>query len=131
MTLPDFSDPLWFLVATAVLFAIVIGRYFLVAGLFYSIFYWRSPAKWSRRKISDRGYKEGQFRKEVFWSCVTTFIFAISGAVTVLLWQKGKTKVYLNLHDYPLWWLPVSLVIAMIVHETYYYWLHRWMHQPA
>ncbi|HVF80944.1 MAG TPA: sterol desaturase family protein, partial [Flavisolibacter sp.] len=28
------------------------------------------------------------------------------------------------------WWLPVSLTIALLVHETYYYWLHRWMHHP-
>ena len=48
-----------------------------------------------------------------------------------MLWQKGRTKVYLDVHDYPVWWLPASLVIAMLLHETYYYWLHRWMHHPA
>jgi Delta7-sterol 5-desaturase len=31
---------------------------------------------------------------------------------------------------YPLWWAPLSLAVAMLAHETYYYWLHRWMHQP-
>jgi len=32
--------------------------------------------------------------------------------------------------DLPLWWLPASLAIALTLHETYYYWLHRWMHHP-
>ena len=32
---------------------------------------------------------------------------------------------------YGWWYLPVSLIIFMLLHETYYYWLHRWMHKPA
>ena len=130
MQLPHFSDPFWFTIATLVVFAVVIGRYLLIAGLFYSVFYIWFPHRWHQRKINGRNYKAGQFKKEVWWSCVTAFIFALSGAVTVLLWQKGFTKVYMDIHDYPLWWLPVSLFIALILHETYYYWLHRWMHHP-
>lgn len=130
MELPDLSNPAWFLLAVAVVFAIVTGRYFLIAGLFYAVFYKWAKGKWERRKINQRSYKEGQFRKEVSWSMVTAGIFAVSGAVLGLLWQKGFTKIYSDVQDYPLWWLPVSLVIALFVHETYYYWLHRWMHHP-
>lgn len=25
---------------------------------------------------------------------------------------------------------PLSFLIAIVLHETYYYWLHRWMHLP-
>ena len=128
--MPDFSNPLWFLVATLIVFAVVIARYLLVAGIFYAVFYIWFPHKWEARKINSRMHKKGQFRREVSWSMVTALIFAFAGALTVLVWQKGYTKVYLELHDYPLWWLPVSLVLAMVLHETYYYWLHRWMHYP-
>jgi len=130
MVLPDLSHPLWFLVATMVVFAVVIGRYFLIAGLFYFVFYKWNEEKWKTRKINNRNYKEGQFKKEVGWSMITAFIFAITGAVMALLWQKGYTKIYEDPNAYPLWWLPVSLAIALLVHETYYYWLHRWMHHP-
>ncbi|MER3470708.1 MAG: sterol desaturase family protein [Chitinophagaceae bacterium] len=112
------------------MFIVVIGRYVLVAGLFYATFYVWFPKKWQQRKINDRSYKKDQFKKEVSWSCITAGLFALSGTITGILWQKGYTKVYLNATDYPLWWLPVSLLIAMVLHETYYYWLHRWMHQP-
>ena len=117
--LPDFSEPGWFLLAVLVVFAVVIGRYLLIAGIFYAVFYTWFPDKWKERKINARAYKSGQFRKEVKWSTITAFIFAISGAVTILLWQQGKTKVYLEAGDYPLWWLPVSLILALLVHETY------------
>lgn len=128
--LPDFSKPIWFLIVTAIVFAVVIGRYLFIAGLFYLVFYTWFPKHWQQRKINERSYKPGQFKSEVKWSMLTAFIFALSGAVTVVLWQKGFTKVYMDWGEYPLWWIPLSLVIAMILHETYYYWLHRWMHHP-
>jgi Delta7-sterol 5-desaturase len=130
MELPDLTNPFWFLVATIVVFAVVIGRYFLIAGLFYFVFYKWKGEKWKKRKINSRDYKERQFRKEVSWSMITAFIFAVTGALMALLWQKGYTKIYDNASDYPLWWLAVSLMIALLTHETYYYWLHRWMHHP-
>src|SRR5690606_20420847 len=128
--LPDFSEPTWFLVAMIIVFAVVIGRYLLIAGLFYSVFYLWFPKLWQQRKINARAYKKDQFKSEVKWSMVTAFIFALAGAVTLVLWQKGFTKVYTNINDYPIIWIPLSLIIAMILHETYYYWLHRWMHYP-
>lgn len=131
MELPDVSQPLSFLIATLVVFAVVIGRYLLIAGIFYGVFHLWFPGKWQQRKINNRSYRKDQFRKEVFWSTVTALIFAVSGSVTLLLWQKGYTKVYFSTNDYSLWWLPLSLMIAMVLHETYYYWLHRWMHYPA
>jgi lathosterol oxidase len=130
MQLPDLSNPIAFLIATFVVFAVVIGRYLFIAGLFHGIFYiWRKD-RWAHRKINQRDYKPGQFRREVQWSVLTAGLFAFSGSITALLWQKGYTKVYVEVSDYPLWWLPLSLVVAMLLHETYYYWLHRWMHHP-
>lgn len=130
MPLPDFTQPIWFLLATLVIFAVVVGRYFLIAGLFHGVFYLWFPAYWQQRKINQRAYKKNQFRKEVRWSMITALLFAFAGSILLVLWQRGFTKVYIDVHDYPLWWLPLSLLVAMVLHETYYYWLHRWMHHP-
>jgi sterol desaturase/sphingolipid hydroxylase (fatty acid hydroxylase superfamily) len=130
MILPDFSQPLPFALATAVIFAVVIGRYLLIAGLFYGIFYLWFPGKWQQRKINSKAYKDGQFRREVKWSMFTGLLFALAGAGLLVLWQKGFTKVYLDTSLYAWWWMPLSLFVAMLLHETYYYWLHRWMHHP-
>ena len=129
-SLPDFSQPLWFAIATIVVFAVVIGRYLLIAGIFHLIFYVWFPVQWQERKINQRAYKQGQMKREITWSFITAFIFALSGAVTLVLWQKGYTKLYTEIGDYGWVWLPVRLIIALFLHETYYYWLHRWMHHP-
>lgn len=130
MVLPDFSQPFWFVVATLVIFAVVMGRYFLIAGLFHCVFFLWLSHRWQGRKVNQAAYKSGQFWRELKWSLITALLFAIAGSVLLVVWQKGNTQIYLDVHQYPLWWLPVSLAIALLLHETYYYWLHRWMHQP-
>jgi Delta7-sterol 5-desaturase len=129
--LPNLSEPLWFALCVALFFLVIMGRYFLFAGLFYGIFYIWSKEKWQQRKLGKKSYRPGQFRKEVGWSMITALIFSVAGACTVWLWQQGYTKVYTDIAEYGWWWLPVSLVLSMLLHETYYYWIHRWMHRPA
>lgn len=131
LNLPDFTDPIWFLLAMAVIYAVVVGRYFLLSGIFYFVFYKWQRQKWEKKKINQKEYSPGQFRKEIVRSNITAILFSISGAVLLVLWQKGYAKIYLDLHGYPLWWLPLSLIIALFLQETYYYWLHRWMHIPV
>jgi sterol desaturase/sphingolipid hydroxylase (fatty acid hydroxylase superfamily) len=128
--MPDFSNPLIFLIATIVMFLVVIGRYFLIAGLFHAWFYVYKKNNWTNRRLSTKTTDKQQFFKEVKWSIITSLIFAVAGAATALIWQEGFTKIYVEVTDYPLWYLPVSLLLSMLIHETYYYWLHRWMHKP-
>lgn len=130
MTTPDFANPFYFIAASAVMFLVVIGRYFLIAGLFQWWFYKGNKAKWESRRLSTKTVSKEQFQREVKWSIITAIIFSISGALTAVLWQKGYTKLYFDLYEYGLWYLPLSLLISMLIHETYYYWLHRWMHKP-
>jgi sterol desaturase/sphingolipid hydroxylase (fatty acid hydroxylase superfamily) len=127
----DFSQPLTFLLTTAFFFAVILGRYLLVSALAHRFFYRWRRARWEMRKLGKRDYPAVQFRREVFWSTVTTGIFALAGAGTLVLWQYGFTQVYIDGGAYPWWWMPVSLLAAMALHETAYYWLHRWMHRPA
>jgi sterol desaturase/sphingolipid hydroxylase (fatty acid hydroxylase superfamily) len=131
MNLPDFTSAYWFSLLTIIFFVIITGRYFLVAGLFYLIFYVWFPSKWKTRKINKRTYKTGQLRKEIKWSVINALLFAVAASITTIMWQKGYTKVYTDTGLYGWWYLPVSLIILMLVHETYYYWVHRWMHIPS
>ncbi|MEJ7740115.1 MAG: sterol desaturase family protein [Chitinophagaceae bacterium] len=129
--IPDISQPHNLVMAFFLFFAVIIGRYLLIAGLFYSAFYIWFPKKWQTRKLVNRAYKPGQLRKEVGWSTVTAIIFALAGIVTIWLWQSGNTRVYTTTALYGWWYVPVSLLLSMLLHESYYYWLHRLMHHPS
>lgn len=126
----DFTQPLVFLILCLLMFALITSRYFILSGFFQLYFYFWRVKQWENLKLNKQTYPENQFKKEVFWSMLTAVIFAVIGAFTALCWQRGFTAIYLNINDYPLWWIPLSVFFSMFIHETYYYWLHRLMHHP-
>ena len=47
-------------------------------------------------------------------------------------WQtRGWTKIYTEVSAFPLWWWPVSILVYLLLHDTWFFWTHRWMHRPA
>jgi Delta7-sterol 5-desaturase len=127
----DLSNWSVFALSVLAMFLVVVLRYLVVAGVFFLYFHrWRAQW-WQARKINPKPYSEGQFGREIYWSVISSFIFAVAGAFTAILWQKGYTAIYLNINDLGWLYFGLSILIAMFIHETYYYWLHRWMHQPA
>lgn len=130
MPFPDFFTMYGFAISLFAFFVIIVGRYFLVAGIFYGIFYKWFPEKWEHKKINKKPYKKEQLRKEIFWSIINALIFSIIGVITLILWQKGFIPIYVQFSLNDVWYIPFSFFTYLFLQETYYYWLHRWMHLP-
>ncbi|MDT0643497.1 sterol desaturase family protein [Zunongwangia sp. F363] len=124
----DVNRPELFFISILIFFVAVLSRYLMAAGLFYYYYYVKHSAKYDR--LSSRKLRKGQLKKEIYWSVWSSAIFAFSGAILYWLWQNGFTAIYLDISAYGLWYMPVSLAIILFLHETYYYWVHRWMHHP-
>ncbi len=110
------------------LFFITVGRYFLIAGAGFYIFYRLLAGKLEASKIQVRKAANGQFLKEIFHSSLSSMALAITGYVAVWGPLRKFTLVYSSLDEWPWWWLPVSLVLCLVIHDTYFYWIHRAMH---
>ena len=123
-------NPITFILLFVAVFLIIMFRYLLLASIFHLIFYIWLPKTYFLRKLNKQAYSKAQFRKELYWSTITGLIFAFVGASAISAWQLGYTKIYTDINAYPIIWFPVSIAVAMLLHETYYYWLHRWMHSP-
>lgn len=39
-------------------------------------------------------------------------------------------RIYHNFGDYPWWYFAFSLVMLVVAHDTYFYWMHRLIHHP-
>lgn len=126
----DANSPIIFLVYILIFFLAILIRYFIAAGVFYWYYFVAKSEKFHKKRLSKRGFRKGQIRKEIIYSVKSSAIFAAVGAGTYWLWQNGHTGVYLDPAQYGYWYLPVSLLIILLLHETYYYWVHRWMHHP-
>jgi len=113
-----------------ILFVIVLIRYFLIAGIAFVVFYKLFSKKFSKNKIQGSFPKKEDYIREILQSTQITFIIAGVGLLMLKTPLKAYTKVYENLSDYSLWWIPISVVLAMVVQDTYFYWMHRTVHHP-
>lgn len=125
-----FLQPYHFFRLTLIFFIIVFMRYLIVSGLYHYLFYvWFRP-KVAHRILNLKSKEQAQIRMEIKRSALTSVIFAFSATALIILWQNGFTQITTDWAAFPWWYHPVSLFIALFIHETYYYWLHRWMHLP-
>lgn len=126
----DYNPAIVFLIYSLILFLAISLRYFIAAGIFYFYYYRYRAGYYQTRRLSKRPWKKKQLRQEILWSLKSSAVFAVVGAIGFWLWEKGYTAIYSDIFEYGLWYLPVSLLIVLLLHETYYYWVHRWMHHP-
>lgn len=115
---------LWAIAASAAaMTAIVSLRYLLTSGLF----------AWITGKVRPGLYEglDRQIRREIGWSLLSAAIYGIPAGIMAWGWQEhGWTRIYSDPAAYPLWWMPVSLLLCLFLHDTWFYWTHRWMHWP-
>lgn len=103
---------------------IVAGRYLAVSGGF----------AWLTSRLRPGLYqgRTRQIRAEILWSLSGALIYAIPAGVLAWGWQqRGWTKIYSDVGDYPLWWVPLSILVYLFLHDTWFYWTHRLMHLPS
>ena len=123
--LTGFFDAPWAAIgwSAAVMSVIVALRYLATSGIF----------AWITGKVRP-GYhaKLGkQVRREIGWSLASAALYGIPAGVIAWGWQAhGWTQVYTGWNDYPLWYLPLSVIAYLFAHDTWFYWTHRWMHEP-
>ncbi|MBM7404793.1 MULTISPECIES: sterol desaturase family protein [Sphingomonas] len=117
------SVALAILLSALAMTAIVGVRYLLASGGFAFATRLRQPGLYQGL---DR-----QIVKEIRWSLISAAIYGIPAGVVAWGWQnRGWTRIYTDVHDRPLWWLPLSVLLYLFAHDTWFYWSHRWMHRP-
>ncbi len=112
------------LIASAVAMTLIVGvRYLVSSGAF----------AWATR-LRHPGLYAGmspQIRREILWSLASAGIYGVPAGIVAWGWQQfGWTQIYTDLHAYPFWYLPVSVFCYLLLHDTWFYWTHRWMHAP-
>ena len=113
--------------------AFLFARYaLLVYGFQWAFIGRRGAGRFAARRLnlSPKSRRPDQTRRELLMAATTSLVFGASTAVLLWAWEGGHLLIYLDPLAYPTWWLPGSLVAGMLLHETYYYWLHRAMHHP-
>ena len=72
-----------------------------------------------------------QMRREIGWSLASAAIYGVPAGIVAWGWaNRGWTLIYRDPHAYPLWYLPLSVLLYLFPHDTWFYWTHRWLHRP-
>lgn len=125
----DYTLPGTFFYLFVVFSIIIFMRYVIMSGLYQRLIYDRLSSLNPKRIISPK-YPKTQRRREVIWSGISSLLFGFIGVLMIMAWQRGYTAIYVDWQAYPMWYIPISFVSALFIHETYYYWIHRWLHHP-
>lgn len=117
---------LWlFLVLSSLIFA----RYLVLSAAFHKAFRNSLHAVLGNRDLIKAPLDWTQAKKEIWYSFISSVIFAFTAIAMIIGWQKGYVKLYTSADStYGWWYIPFSLILVLFLHDTYYYWLHRLFH---
>lgn len=124
----DFTDPTTLLVSLILIFIIVFLRYLLLSGAYQWLVYRIFANRNKDRILYTPKENSRQIKRELLLSSYSAIIFSVIGVLLLLFYQLGFTQIYIDVHAYSLWYLPVSILLYLFIHDLYYYWLHKWMH---
>ncbi|MBV1877934.1 MAG: sterol desaturase family protein [Pseudomonadales bacterium] len=128
---PDYLETLltqiqiWFGV-----FALDTMRYFIAAGLVSLVLYQLLGAWSAQRRIQSRIARPQDIRREIFYSLLTTAVYATVALFTIEALDRGILHKYDDVADYGWTYTVLSLGLLLILHDCYFYWAHRLMHLP-
>lgn len=108
------------------------GRYFMMAGLAFLLFYivWRN--RFFYQKIQTRFPKNQDYLREIFYSFLTICIFSFVSVVLFVHPQVAPhTTRYLQISDYGWTYYFMVYPLMFVMHDTYFYFSHRLMHHKV
>jgi sterol desaturase/sphingolipid hydroxylase (fatty acid hydroxylase superfamily) len=110
---------------SAIAMTLIVGlRYLIASGAFAFATRLRHPALYAGL--------DKQIRREIGWSLASAAIYGAPAGVVAWGWQnRGWTRIYTDIADWPLWYLPVPVLLYLLAHDAWFYWTHRLMHRPA
>lgn len=125
----DYTDPENYFLIFLILTTGIFFRYLGLAWIYHELVYKKLGDALPYRRLHEQ-IRLPQVKTEIWYSFLGAIIFALAGTLILIFWQRGLSQIYTSLTVLDLIYFPFSYVLALIIHETYYYWLHRWMHLP-
>ena len=96
-------------------------------GVFFVLWLLLAPLL-KDRKIRPHRRLNSQIKMELINSFRTICVFVALDIIVFDLAELGWFRKYSNISEYGLAWYYASIAIAIVLHDSYFYWAHRAMH---
>ena len=117
----------WYLVV-ADYFYIIFIEYLIIAGIAFIVFYLLFRRHFLNKKIQPKFPKFKDYQREILNSLLTIVIFALVAGLINLSPLVKYAKYYSRIDDMGWGYWFFSLVVMLVLHDTWFYWTHRLMH---
>src|SRR5687767_13013911 len=84
----------------------------------------------AHKRIQAKPPRPQSIKREAFWSFISVLIYNSIFWLLVNTVGFEKTRMYFNVEDFGIIYLIVSVILIIFLHDSYFYWLHRFMHLP-
>jgi sterol desaturase/sphingolipid hydroxylase (fatty acid hydroxylase superfamily) len=105
------------------------SRYFFIAAIFFFLFYVIIKRRVFYKKIQQKLPSINDYAREIGYSVVTIMIF---GLVPLIMLNyppiTEHTTYYRKVEDHGWLYFFLAFPLMFIIHDTYFYWMHRLMH---
>ena len=108
----------------------IVWDYFKFASGAFFIFYILLKNPMWLRKVQKKMPKLTDYGRDIFFSLVTVTIFATVALMTFFV-LKDYTNTYRDIAEYGWGYYVFTWIFMLLVHDTYFYWMHRGMHHPT
>ncbi|MCI5056884.1 MAG: sterol desaturase family protein [Flavobacteriales bacterium] len=105
-------------------------KYFTLCGGAYLIYWVWLKKKNMHRFIQTKFPKLSKIHMEIRYSIIAMLVTMTLGISAYFLIGTGITSIYTDISDYDIWYYLASYLIVLFIHDTYFYWSHRFMHLP-
>jgi lathosterol oxidase len=105
-----------------------LARYLLVAGTAFVVFWIWGCEHWQSRLIQGVYPQAEKLWHDVRWSMSTVIVFSAVGVAIYYAGRAGVLRRYEDVAAYGWGWFGVTIVLLIVLQDTYFYWTHRAMH---
>lgn len=103
-------------------------RYLVIAGLAALVFYaWRRERRIAT-KIQPRWPRAADYRREIAYSFLTFAVFVATGQLVLNGPLREFHQLYGDVAEYGWTWFVLSIPVVLVLHDTWFYWMHRLIH---
>ncbi|RYZ46631.1 MAG: sterol desaturase, partial [Chitinophagaceae bacterium] len=105
------------------------SRYFIIAGIFFILFYVLLKNRKKAKKLQPQSPKKADYAREIGYSILTICIFAAAPILLLHVPSIAKhTTFYRDIQEHGRLYFFLAFPLMFIIHDAYFYWAHRLMH---
>lgn len=92
------------------------------------IYLYTNTSSFQKVKIQQNHPDRKEIYHEIKWSIVSMIIWVGIAYILIYLINTGYTKIYFLFNEHSVLYFLFTIVFFAIIHDTYFYWCHRFMH---